>query len=106
MTEAFKISIDWSTLYDPETRTVHITRWDIFADPPPLDSAWGKYPIDVENLDTGVTVRFAKLALSPLMACYVASWKGQNLTLRVWKDAQTLLSNYTYLDLQDDQIKL
>jgi len=93
---AFKISINSSTVYDETTRTLHITRYDVFSDPPTMEDDWTQHPIDVENTETDVIVQFTKLTATPLRIVYQAVYKGVHLRMNVWKDAQTLIDNYTY----------
>jgi hypothetical protein len=93
---AFKISIDSSTVYDEDTRTLHITRYDVFSDPPTMEDDWTQHPIDVENIETDVIVRFTKLTATPLCIVYQAVYKGVHLRMNVWRDAATARYNGAY----------
>ncbi len=97
---AFKISINSSTVYDETSRTLHITRYDVFSDPPTMESDWTQHPIDVENTETGVIVRFTKLTAGPLCVVYHAVYKGVHLCMKVWRDAATAQYNGAYKNTQ------
>jgi hypothetical protein len=99
---AFKITIDKHTVYDETSRTLHITRHTIFGPyhMPPMDGRWTEQPIDVESDETDVIVRFTKLTASPLCIVYQAVHKGVHLCMYVWKDASTMIDNYTYKNAQ------
>jgi len=99
---AFKITIDSSTVYDEPTRTLHITRHNIFGPDhmPSMDGGWIKQPIDVESDETNVILRFKQFA-TWLDHCisYRADYMGESIVLNVWKDTSTLVSNYTYKNI-------